>query len=540
MGFDHPPGEASAGVGLTVVVAVLVRDGGVGVRHPAIDQTLRASGGQRPDVILDLVPPGGRHARELEAVQKPRRLQGGHERVEDLGACGCDVLSAAKFHEPVAVATPPGVEALEQQSLATPDAGVALHEGRNRVAAVHRRGEVVVGLVAFDERHLGVKAVGPKQVELRGHFGLRHAAQQVCLHVLPLGRRGVVGVAADVEVVVGCLEVGLRSHGGVAGYDLEGFKGRHDPLQVLRTESVLAALGLILQLGVDEEDPPLARRQLRSLGPADDDTGRNAGAVEQVGGQSDHGLQQVVFDQPGADLLFHPRTEEHAVRHHGGQHAARVEHGQHVLEEHQVGLLPLFRTEAVDEPLRELHPLASIALAEGWIADHAVESHQAAVFQVCGCGERVVVSDVGVGNAVEDHVHFRHRPHFAVVVLAEQLQRAGARAAVLDVPVRRDEHTTRTAARVVDPHAFAGVEQADHQADHVAGRVELAAFLAGRVGKLAYQVLVRGTEEVWELEVLVQEAVLVEVADELAEVVVGDACPPHAAGEVDVAEHAFK
>ena len=72
------------------------------------------------------------------------------------------------------------------------------------------------------------------------------------------------------------------------------------------------------------------------------------------------------------------------------------------------------------------------------------------------------------------------------------------------------------------------------------GRVELAALLAGRVGELADEVLVGGTEEVGELEVLVAKPVLGEVDDQVAQLLVGNRRLAHLAGEIDVLDDAFE
>ena len=73
-----------------------------------------------------------------------------------------------------------------------------------------------------------------------------------------------------------------------------------------------------------------------------------------------------------------------------------------------------------------------------------------------------------------------------------------------------------------------------HQADYVAGRVELPALLARRVGEVADQVLVRSTEQVGELKVLLTERHLVEVHDQLAQLLVGHRRLADLAVEVDV------
>ena len=160
---------------------------------------------------------------------------------------------------------------------------------------------------------------------------------------------------------------------------------------------------------------------------------------------------------------------------------------------------------------------------------------------VCrGFGERVVVAHVRVGDAVEEQVHLRDGPDAAVVLLAEQGEVPGVAAVLLDVLLGEDEHAARARARVVDAHALTGLDQADHHADDGAGRVELAALLAGRVGELADQVLVGGAQQVGELEVLVAQPVLGEVDDQVPELLVRDRGLADLAGEVDVLDDAFE
>jgi hypothetical protein len=111
---------------------------------------------------------------------------------------------------------------------------------------------------------------------------------------------------------------------------------------------------------------------------------------------------------------------------------------------------------------------------------------------------------------------------------------------LLDVLLGKDEHAAGTATGIVDAHVLPGVEKADHEADDIAWGVELAALFAGGVGELADEVFVGGAEEVGELEVVVAEAILVEVLDEVAEFLVGDAGAADGAIEVDVLEDPFE
>lgn len=63
------------------------------------------------------------------------------------------------------------------------------------------------------------------------------------------------------------------------------------------------------------------------------DHGWDAGAVEEVRRQTDHGIEQVLFDQGAADLAFGAAAEKHAVGHDdtdpagalGGRHGPHTE-----------------------------------------------------------------------------------------------------------------------------------------------------------------------------------------------------------------------
>ena len=69
--------------------------------------------------------------------------------------------------------------------------------------------------------------------------------------------------------------------------------------------------------------------------------------------------------------------------------------------------------------------------------------------------------------------------------------------------------------RVIDAHARLRIDDFDHGADHIGGRVELARLLAGRVGKVLDQVFVGSAEQIGEFEVLVAQGDLLEDLDEV-------------------------
>ena len=100
-----------------------------------------------------------------------------------------------------------------------------------------------------------------------------------------------------------------------------------------------------------------------------------------------------------------------------------------------------------------------------------------------------------------------------------------------------DQHAARTRTRIVDAHTFLGVDETHHQLHDGAGRVELAALLAGRVSKVTDQVLVGGAEQVGKLEVVVAEPVLGEVVDEVPPLLVRNGSVTDPPIEVDVLQH---
>ena len=111
---------------------------------------------------------------------------------------------------------------------------------------------------------------------------------------------------------------------------------------------------------------------------------------------------------------------------------------------------------------------------------------------------------------------------------------------LVEVLLRHHQHATRSRARIVDLHALLGLDDAHQHADYRARRVEFAALLAGRVGKIPDQVLVRRAEQIGELEVLVAQPHLREMHDEIAQPLVRQRRLADLLRKIDVPEHAFE
>ena len=380
----------------------------------------------------------------------------------------------------------------------------------------------------------GIEAERVEQRALVRHFGHGHATKQVGAHIVRLGRRRVVHVAADVEIEIvgGAGDFGERHDAGVAGDVLVAVEGGHDFLDVLRAEIVLRASGMELGIGIDEEhlaatDGGLVRvgRLAGEIGPHDENARRDARAVKQVLRQADDGFDEVLFEEFLADFLFRPAAKEHAVGHDGGNHAARFAHGEHVLGEHEVAFLAGRGTPAPAETLRELHIAARVVLAERRIGDDAVEAFQFAAVLVLRVQQGVLKLNVRAGDAVQEHVQFADGPGGGVVDLAAEAEVGGVAAGLLDEFAADDEHATRTAGGVIHAQAGSGLEDAHHKTDDIAGRVEVAALFASRLGEIVDEKFVCRAEQVGELEILVAQPVATEnPADEvLATVVRNDA-----------------
>ena len=171
----------------------------------------------------------------------------------------------------------------------------------------------------------------------------------MAVDVLQVLRLGAVDVAREVEVVV-VLRVGDlldRHHAGVAriAFILPG-EGVHDLVDVLLAQAVLRAVLHEALGGIDHEDA-LAGGGVFLV--EHDDAGGDAGAVKEIGGQADDGLEVAGADELLADDGLGIAAEEDAVRENAGGFA-RALHGADDVQ--QVGVVALLlRRHAPGEAL---------------------------------------------------------------------------------------------------------------------------------------------------------------------------------------------
>ena len=308
-------------------------------------------------------------------------------------------------------------------------------------------------------------------------------------------------------------------------------------MNVLGTQEVLRLALAILAVGIDEE-------HVLSLGGVlfvdDQNAGRNASAVEQPGRQTDDGLQPAALDEVLARLLFLATAEEHTMGHDGGHFPFRLQHGDHVLHKHEVGLLALLG-QPDGEASGKIDVFLDVVLRERGIGGDAVETSQlAALGLVLRVADGVLLPDVCRGNPVKQHVHFADGPCRAHALLAGEREVARITAALAHIVARLDQHAAGTAGRVIHAHAGLRREDLRDDAHDIRWRVELSRFLPRGIREELDQVFVGRTEQVGKLEVLIAQRDLLEVLHEVGKRVVVERALADLAVEVDALEHILK
>ena len=202
------------------------------------------------------------------------------------------------------------------------EAGIAGAAGGFKQCGTHAGQHLPVG---------GQRVVGGIKV------ALGDAAAQVALNVLQVLRLGTVDVPWQIQVVVvlGPGNLVERHHAGVArGVGLPG-EGVHDSVDVLLAQAVLVAVLDEGLGGIDHEHAP-ARRGVLLV--EHQNAGRNAGAIKEVGRQTDDAFEDARAQQLLADHRFGIAAKQHAVRQDAGRFASAL-HGAEDVQ--QVGVVAL-------------------------------------------------------------------------------------------------------------------------------------------------------------------------------------------------------
>ncbi len=330
-----------------------------------------------------------------------------------------------------------------------------------------------------------------------------YAADEVGLDIFGLRIGGVVHVAADVEVVVmGFDDLGLVHQATVFGNLAFVGEDEIDFFDIFGAQFVLSLAFGVFSVGVDEEH--LVAQGVGLVFVGHDHAGGNPGAVKKSGRQADDGLDHIILNENFADELFLAAPKQHAVGHDGGHVTMGFKAGEHVLNEHQIGLLAGLGTP-FPKTVGKLHGSPAVVLGKRRIGQHAVEFPDLPVFQNQGIFQGVPVFNGKPGDVVQDHVHVADRPDRAVGVLAVKGQIVGVLALLLYILVGLDEKTAGTGGGVVDLVTRIRLGKLHQEPDHLGRSVKLAAFFTRTVGKELDQVFIGRTQQVGELEIIVNQ-----------------------------------
>ena len=263
-------------------------------------------------------------------------------------------------------------------------------------------------------------------------------------------------------------------------------------VEILVAQPVLVLAVLKFAAGVDKEH--VGRR----LGLVEDgDGGRDARSVEEVGRESDDGLDEVLLDGLLADFSLAGAAEQHAVGNDDAHLAVFVGHLEHVADEGPVALA-LGRNAAPEAVVGVVGRLVGAPLfeREGRIGHDGVELHQRVALLELRVAQRVAPADRGAVETVEQHVHHGQRPGAAVELLAVEREVVGAYLAA-----RLDEQGTRAARRVADARAGGALGQTSQQGRNLLRCKKFSSLLPGVAGELLDEEHIGVADDVVVLEV---------------------------------------
>lgn len=364
------------------------------------------------------------------------------------------------------------------------------------------------------------------------------------------GIRGV-DVAAGRDVVVVLLQLAVVDDAAEFFRFLPADEGVGDALDALNGDEVLG-VALFEDLGgIDEQDLALARLRLGLVQEQQD--ARSGGVVEQVFGQVEHALDEVVVDEPLADGLFlvgagiaRSARCGAGVEDDGGP-AGGVHAGVDVLHPAPVG--GGFTGKAgpggkTVEFVVVVVGLGEPVLVPHGISDDAVEAAELALL-VAEFGVLEGVADLDLAfHVMDDHVHVGHGPGLGGEFLAEQFQGGDGAFLAFGVFLHGDlafhEQAAGAAGGVVDFHAGLGLEHAGHDGADLGRGVELAGALATALGELTDEVFVALADDVG-LDVVEPEALGADGLDEVGEAVVVEVTLAVGGGvEIDTVDDALQ
>ncbi len=219
--------------------------------------------------------------------------------------------------------------------------------------------------------------------------------------------------------------------------------------------------------------------------------GGDAGAVEDIGGEADDGIEPVLlFNQVAADMAFGSTAKQDAVGQYHGHGAVFAELVEHVLYKGEVGFGFGGESAVPGKTVVRLKQFIGAPLGgEGRVSDHRLEAF-ILVLRVLQ-GIFLFQIEVTVVDAVENHVHACQVVGGVVHLLAVEVTD------VLHLTGDPQQQRTGTAGGVVDRFdaLFAGGDDARQYGGDGLGGVELAGLFTRATGELTNQVFVGVAED---------------------------------------------
>jgi len=228
-----------------------------------------------------------------------------------------------------------------------------------------------------------------------------------------------VDVARDIQVEFVLLNFQGADHARVFG-NLQPFVENIDnPVDVHVAQAVLVTVFDVAAAGIDHED---AFAGMGVFLVDNDDTGRNAGAVEQIGRQADDAFDVTFSDQVLADVGFGVAPKQYAVRQNASALPGTFQRTDDMQQVGVIALLVRRRAEIMEAPVRIVKRVdagAPAFVAERRIGDYVVEGFELTVIaSEQRISQGVALLDQSCRVVVQDHVHARQTGGGGVLFLS--------------------------------------------------------------------------------------------------------------------------
>ena len=231
---------------------------------------------------------------------------------------------------------------------------------------------------------------------------------QMAVNILQILRRGAINITGNIQVIlVFLLNLVIGNEPGILGviYDLLIECG-NDFVDVPLAQAVLVAILYEVMAGIDHKNA----LTLGCIGLVDDDnTGRDAGTIKQVGRQTDDALDITLIDDGLADGGLCIAAEQNAVRKNDRSLAGAFQGLQDMEKPRKVAVFFGRSVTIAVKTAIILKAVRPVFQRERGVGHRKVEALQhlivGTVFKIVGRGECVSCLDLTSGLIVQDEVH---------------------------------------------------------------------------------------------------------------------------------------